>query len=70
MHRPEEFTGSDNCFFLPVQQTLREKLVELQALTVQEKRLTRGERVFSAVKPQHFLSHSPRLLSEAAFFLV
>lgn len=30
----------------------------------------RGERVCSAVKPQHFLSHSPCLLSEAVFFLV
>lgn len=30
-----------------MQQTLREKLVELQALMVEEKRLTRGERTTS-----------------------
>lgn len=40
---------------LRLQQTLREKLVELQTLTVQEKRLTRGE-VFCVLRPQRFLS--------------
>lgn len=34
-------------FFFHVQQTLREKLVELQALALEEKRLTRGERTTS-----------------------
>lgn len=29
--------------FLPIQQSLREKLVELQGLNLQEKRLMRGE---------------------------
>lgn len=40
---------------LRLQQTLREKLVELQTLTVQEKRLMRGE-VFCVLRPQRFLS--------------
>lgn len=30
--------------FLPIQQSLREKLVELQGLNLQEKRLMRGEK--------------------------
>lgn len=46
-----------NTLFLSLrrQQTLREKLVELQTLTVQEKRLMRGE-VFCVLRPQRFLS--------------
>lgn len=51
-----------------MQQSLREKLVELQALTLQEKRLMRGERVCSAVRPQHFLSHSQCHLTKASVY--
>lgn len=59
------FTGTENSRLLSrLQQTLREKQVELQALTVQEKRLTRGE-VFCVLRPRRFLSHicSPRPLT-------
>lgn len=63
MYELEGFTGRDtkvffSFFFLPIQQTLHEKLVELQKLTVQEKRLRQGERVGPAVKPLHFLSQT------------
>lgn len=42
---------------LSTQQTLREKRVELQVLTLQEKCLMRGEGFCPALKLQNFLSH-------------
>lgn len=44
-------------FFLVIQQSLREKSVELQAVTLQEKRLMRGERICSAVTAALPVSH-------------
>lgn len=47
-HEQRMFSHCISVFFsLHVQETLREKLVKLQALMVEEKRLTRGERTTS-----------------------